>query len=155
MMFGAIFAAALAAVPTRSEPTREMKPQVECHAGEERCSGAWIQGAVDTAAASGGGRVTVPVGEWETGPIRLRSNVELNLEEGATLRFSEDPSDYLPAVETSWQGTETRNLSPLVYANGATNVSITGKGVLKTCNAAWDRWHQAKKSRRGILRCPT
>ncbi len=148
MMLGAIFAAVLAAVPTRSEPTREMKPQVECHAGEERRSGAWIQGAVDNAAANGGGRVTVPEGEWKTGPIRLRSNVELNLEEGATLRFSEDPSDYLPEVETSWQGTETRNLSPLVYANGATNVSITGKGVLKTCNAAWDRWHQAKKSRR-------
>ena len=69
MMLGAIFAAVLAAVPTRSEPTREMKPQVECHAGEECRSGAWIQGAVDNAAANGGGRVTVPEGEWKT--IRL------------------------------------------------------------------------------------
>ena len=43
-----------------------------------------IQGEIDRVAAEGGGRVAVPPGEHLTdGPIRLRSNIELHLEEGA------------------------------------------------------------------------
>ena len=63
-----------------------------------------IQGEIDAVAAKGGGRVIVSAGEhFSDGPIRLRSNVELHLEEGAKLVFSDDPAKYLPAVPTSWE----------------------------------------------------
>ncbi len=107
-----------------------------------------FQGEIDAACRAGGGRVTVPPGVWDTGPIHLRSNVELHVEEGATLRFSGNPSDYLPKVATSWQGEEMKNLSPLVYAAFATNVAITGRGRLTTDNAAWDRWHRDNRNGR-------
>lgn len=107
-----------------------------------------FQREIDAAHDAGGGCVTVHAGVWDTGPLHLRSNVELHLEEGATLRFSENPDDYLPKVATSWQGEEMKNLSPLVYAAFATNVAITGRGLLTTGNAAWNRWFKENKTRR-------
>lgn len=49
---------------------------------------------------------------------------------GSLIRFSTDPSDYLPAVYSRWQGIEFMNYSPLVYAYGQTNIAVTGAGVL-------------------------
>ena len=89
-----------------------------------------IQKMVDDVAAEGGGRVVIPAGEWETGAIHLRSNIELHLDDGANLVFSENPKDYLPAVRTSWEGVECMGYSPLIYAYGCTNVAVTGKGTL-------------------------
>ena len=75
-----------------------------------------IQAAVDTCAQAGGGTVLIPAGEWPTGPIHLKSNIHLKLEEGATLRFSQRFADYLPVVFTRWEGMECYNYSPLIYA---------------------------------------
>ena len=99
-----------------------------------------LQERIDAVAAAGGGRVTVPAGEWETGPLHLRSNVELHLEEGAVLRFSDKAADYLPAVEVSWEGVECINYSPLIYAYGCTNVAITGGGTLAPRIGGWLPW---------------
>src|SRR5688500_10316169 len=57
--------------------------------------GAAIARAIDTCADAGGGRVLIPPGRWFTGPIHLRSNIDLHLAEGATVRFSSDPTDFL------------------------------------------------------------
>ena len=54
--------------------------------------------------AAGGGRVVVPRGTWTSGAIHLRSNCELHLADGAEIVFSQDPSDYLPAVPTTAYG---------------------------------------------------
>ena len=89
---------------------------------------------------AGGGTVTVPAGAWETGPIHLASNVELHFEDGADVLFTDDLEAYLPAVETSWEGVECLNWSPLVYANGATNVAVTGRGVLHPRMGRWEGW---------------
>lgn len=103
-----------------------------------------FKSAISAAAAVGNneevGRVVVPPGEWETGPLHLKSNVELHLEEGSVLRFSDRIADYLPAVEVSWEGVECINYSPLVYAYGATNVAITGKGTLAPRIDGWVPW---------------
>ncbi len=72
--------------------------------------------------------------------IRLKSNVELHLEEGAKIVFSDDPAKYLPVVPTSWEGVECLNYSPLVYAYGCTNVAITGKGMLAPKMDFWRTW---------------
>ena len=100
---------------------------------------------IERVSAAGGGRVTVPAGTWRTGKIHLKSNVELHLEEGATLLFTDDPQAYLPAVLTSWEGVECYNYSPLVYALGATNVAITGKGRLEAEMGTWKAWGGNRK----------
>ncbi|GAE84917.1 polygalacturonase [Bacteroides reticulotermitis JCM 10512] len=89
---------------------------------------------------AGGGRVVVPAGEWLTGPIHFLSNVNLYLEEGAVLLFSDNPSDYLPAVMTSWEGMECYNYSPLLYAFNCENIAITGRGMLKPKMETWRTW---------------
>lgn len=96
-------------------------------------------------AAKGGGRVTVPAGCWKTGRIELKSNVELHLEDGAELLFTDDPQAYLPVVLTSWEGVECYNYSPLVYALDATNVAITGKGRLVAEMGTWRTWGGTRK----------
>ena len=96
-----------------------------------------IQKRVDSCAAAGGGRVVVPSGTWKTGPIHLRSNVELHLEEGARLVFSGNPDDYRPLVRSSFAGIECMTLSPLIYAYGCTNVALTGKGTIAPEMDVW------------------
>ncbi|MGH3167175.1 MAG: glycoside hydrolase family 28 protein [Trebonia sp.] len=91
---------------------------------------AGIAAAIAACHAAGGGQVLVPVGNWRTGAIHLRSGVELHVATGATLLFSTDPRAYLPVVFSRWQGIELYNYSPLIYANGQRNISITGGGVL-------------------------
>ncbi len=98
--------------------------------------------AIAAAAEAGGGRVVVPPGEWLTGPIHLKSNVELHLADGAKVVFTDDPADYEPAVPTTWEGVELLNYSPLVYAYGCTNVSITGSGMLAPRMGKWRTWFQ-------------
>ena len=102
------------------------------------CTEAFAKAIADCSQA-GGGRVVVPAGKWHTGPIHLRSNVELHIEDGAVLDFSDDLEDYLPAVMSSWEGLECLNYSPLVYAYCCTNVAITGKGSLVPRMKKWER----------------
>lgn len=99
-----------------------------------------IADAIDKASAAKGGTVIIPKGEWITGKVHLKSNVNLHLEEGAVLLFSSDPADYLPAVHTTWEGMECYNYSPLVYALNCKNVGITGKGELKASMETWEKW---------------
>jgi len=93
----------------------------------------------------GGGRVVVPKGEWLTGPIHFKSNCNLFLSEGATVRFSSNPKYYLPAVEVSWEGLECMNYSPLLYAYKCDNVAITGKGTLSPDMDTWKTWFKRPK----------
>ncbi len=108
--------------------------------------------AVAAATAAGGGVVDVPAGSWLTGPIHLASNIELHIEDGATVLFSTDFADYgysaadggapstVPLVPTRWEGLDVMNGSPLVYCLNCTNVAITGTGTLYGQGAAWWGW---------------
>lgn len=90
-----------------------------------------ITAAIAACHDAGGGRVVVPAGEWRVdGPIHLRSNVNLHVQAGATIRFSTDATDYLPQVLTRFEGTELMNFSPLVYAYQQENIAVTGEGTL-------------------------
>jgi polygalacturonase len=87
--------------------------------------------AIDQLNVAGGGRVVLSDGTWwMNGPIHLKSNIHVHLEDGATVRFNPDPDLYLPMVLTRWEGTEIYNYSPLIYAYQAVNVAITGKGMI-------------------------
>ncbi len=109
-------------------------------AGEQASSTEAIAKAIGACTAAGGGHVVVPRGVWATGAIRLRSNVDLHLEPGAELRFSTDPKDYLPPVFVRWAGLECYNYSPLVFAEGCTNIAITGAGTLEGQGRPWWGW---------------
>jgi len=89
-----------------------------------------INRLINQCSKRGGGTVIIPAGTFHTGPITLKSNVNLHLEEGATLKFSNNPNDYVPFVKTRWEGMDVINYRPLIYANGAENIAVTGKGVL-------------------------
>ncbi len=108
------------------------------------CSGdictAAISAAITHVAEHGGGRVTVPAGEWLTGQIHLRSNVDLHFEKGAHVTFSSDPEDYLPVVFTVYEGIRCYNYSPLIYGHRLENVAVTGEGVLDGNGPVWWRW---------------
>lgn len=104
-----------------------------------------IAKAIAKANKMGGGTVVIPKGEWLTGKIHFKSNVNLHLDEGAVLLFSEDPKDYLPAVNSTWEGYECLNYSPLVYAYQCKNIAITGKGELKAKMDVWKQWFKRPK----------
>lgn len=108
--------------------------------------------AVDACAKAGGGRVVVPAGEWQTGPIHLRDNVCLYLSEGATVRPVDNPDLYLPAVPTSWEGMECYNYSPLIYAYGCENVGIAGPGTIAPHMGLWKKWFKRPKAHMDALK---
>ena len=108
--------------------------------------------AIEACHRAGGGRVVVPAGEWFTGPIHLKSHVNLFLEEGAVVRFSDNPNDYLPAVMTSWEGLECYNYSPLIYAFECENVGISGKGTLAPVMGTWRTWFKRPEAHLNALR---
>lgn len=106
--------------------------------GQTDCTAA-IRQAIEACAAAGGGRVLVPAGEFLTGAIHLKSNVNLHLADNATLRFHTDPKSYLPVVRTRWEGTECMNYSPFIYAFEQENIAVTGNGTLDG-QASDDNW---------------
>ena len=111
-------------------------------AGDANDSTEAIRKAIEACHAAGGGRVIVPPGLFLTGAINLKSNVNLYLSEGATLKFSTDPAKYLPVVFTRFEGTECMNFSPFIYAFEQENIAITGTGLLdgSASNENWWRW---------------
>lgn len=113
--------------------------------GNKQKTSAAIDRAIAKANALGGGIVVIPKGEWLTGKLHLKSNVNLHLEKDAVLLFSEDPADYLPAVHSTWEGMECYNYSPLIYAYNCTNVAITGEGELKAKMKIWKEWFARPK----------
>jgi unsaturated rhamnogalacturonyl hydrolase len=113
--------------------------------GRRDCTAA-IAKAIAAAVQAGGGRVIVPAGEYLTGPIHLKSKVNLHLDGGATLKFTTDPNAYLPAVLTRFEGMECWNYSPLIYAYEQQDIAITGEGVLdgQASDENWWRWKGRK-----------
>ena len=108
-----------------------------------------IAAAIAACAAAGGGRVVVPAGKFLTGPIHLRSNVELHLADAAEVIFSDRFEDYLPPVLVRLGGVEIYNYSPLIYARDCTNIAVTGRGRLNGNAKAWWDW-QRRETRRSF-----
>ena len=97
--------------------------------GTTDCTAAFRR-AIDQCAKAGGGKVVVPEGAYLTGAIHLKSNVNLEVSEGATIKFSQNPKDFLPVVFSRWEGVELFNYSPFIYAFEQQNIAVTGKGTL-------------------------
>jgi len=95
-----------------------------------------IADAIAEAAEKGGGTVVIPRGIWLTGPIELKSNINLHLEDGALVLFS-DNKDLYPLVETSFEGLNTVRCQSPLSGNNLENIAITGKGVIDGNGNAW------------------
>ncbi|WP_379964339.1 glycoside hydrolase family 28 protein [Epilithonimonas sp. UC225_85] len=99
--------------------------------------------AIDETSQKGGGTVVVPRGIWMTGPIVLKNNINLHLEDGAMIIFSRDFNDY-PLVDVSFEGLNTTRCQSPISAKGATNIAITGNGVI---DGSGDAWRYVKKGK--------
>ncbi|MUP37767.1 glycoside hydrolase family 28 protein [Labilibaculum euxinus] len=99
--------------------------------------------AIKHVAGKGGGKVIIPRGIWITGPIILKSNINLHAEAGALVLFSTN-KDLYPLVNASFEGLNTvRCLSP-IQGNGLRNVAITGSGVF---DGSGEVWRMVKRSK--------
>jgi polygalacturonase/lysophospholipase L1-like esterase len=109
--------------------------------GQKDCTEAFRK-AIAACTKAGGGRVLVPAGSFLTGAISLRSNVNLHVSAGATIKFSQDPAKYMPLVFTRFEGMELMNYSPFIYAFEQENIAITGEGTLdgQSDEAHWWPW---------------
>jgi len=102
-----------------------------------------IQSAIDAIHRKGGGVVLIPRGLWLTGPIVLKSRVNLHLADGALLQFTDDHTHY-PLVKGNWEGLpQMRNQSP-ISASNTTDIAITGKGII---DGNGDGWRMVKKEK--------
>ena len=99
--------------------------------------------AINHVSTQGGGTVNVPSGIWLTGPIVLKSNINLHLEQGALILFSPD-YDLYPVVQTVYEGSNTYRCQSPISGNGLENIAITGKGAI---NGSGDAWRPLKKSK--------
>ncbi len=105
-----------------------------------------LQARIDSVSAAGGGRVALEQREYVlNGSLRLKSGVELHVPQGAVLRFSGEPDDFLPVVPTRWEGTELMGRSAMIYTNGQHDVSITGGGTIDACGGKMARGGMASE----------
>jgi polygalacturonase len=95
-----------------------------------------INRAIEACSQSGGGTVVIPAGIWLTGPIHMRSHVNLHAAKGALVVFSGKFEDY-PLIVSAYEGLRTvRCTSPLTGEN-LENIAITGEGVFDGSGDAW------------------
>jgi len=92
--------------------------------------------AIDALSKKGGGMLIVPKGIWMTGPIVLKSNINLHAAEGALVIFSPDKSLY-SLVETVFEGNSTARCISPIYGKDLNNIAITGKGIFDGTGEAW------------------
>ncbi len=110
--------------------------------GAELCTEAFAK-AIDSLSAMGGGKVLVPAGIWYTGPIELKSNINLHLAEDAVILFSPDQSLY-KIIDTSYEGLDAKRCQSPISAFNQTNVAITGKGAIDGNGHHWRALKKAK-----------
>ncbi len=80
-----------------------------------------IQAAINFIAEKGGGRLSFYVGRYLTGGLELKSNVTIELHEGAVLVASSNINDYM----------QFENERALLFGKNLKNVNIIGKGVIE------------------------
>ncbi|MBR1484239.1 MAG: glycoside hydrolase family 28 protein [Prevotella sp.] len=96
--------------------------------------------AISRLSKQGGGRVVVPEGVWLTGPIMLKDNIELHLQQGALLCFSPDKRLYLD------KNASAKRVYPCIRASKRRNIAITGRGVIDGGGQQWRPVKRVKMS---------
>ncbi len=113
--------------------------------GKTECTEAFAA-AIKELSSKGGGHVIVPRGVWKTGPIELKSNIDLHLAKGATILFSENKELY---VQKDKPRDGSVKCNALLRASKCENIGITGKGVIDGQGFIWRPIKQKKVVRDG------
>ncbi len=96
-----------------------------------------INATINAANAAGGGMVVIPAGTFLSGPITMRSNVNLYISAGATLQMMPyGNGNGQPAGSYPNNGT-TDAYTHLIYGSGLTNIEISGSGTIEGNGTAW------------------
>ncbi len=114
--------------------------------GKTSCTGAF-KAAIDEAAGAGGGHVIVPDGIWLTGPVVLKSGVDLHLEDNAVIIFSKSKEEY-PLIVTDYEGIRRIRTVSQISAENAENIAITGGGIINGNGHLWRPVKQFKMTGR-------
>ena len=96
-----------------------------------------IKEAIEKLSAGGGGTLFFPAGTYVTGPIVLKSNITVDIEAGATIKFSDDMSEYTPFVEMRYEGVVMNSFVPMFYAYEQENITIKGEGTIDGNGKKW------------------
>jgi len=102
-----------------------------------------FKNAIRALSEKGGGKLVVPRGIWFTGPIELKSNINLHLDKGSVILFSPDFNLY-PIVHVIFEGLDTRRCQSPLSGKNLENVAITGEGSI---NGSGQAWRPLKKSK--------
>lgn len=97
-----------------------------------------IDAAIEDCSRKGGGVVLIPPGLWSTGPIVLRSGVNLHVDRAAILQFSAD-KDLYPIIAGNWEGHPAARCQSPISGTDLENIAITGGGIIDGNGDAW-RW---------------
>ena len=97
--------------------------------------------AVGALANRGGGRLVVPAGIWRTGPIELKSHIELYVDKNAVIVFDPDQSLY-PIIDTNFEGLDVRRCVSPINATKAQDIAITGGGII---DGSGEDWREVKR----------
>lgn len=104
-----------------------------------------IQKAIDVCSRAGGGIVAFKPGTYVTGSIFIKSNVHLRIDAGVLLLGSQNLTDY-PEIDTRIAGVEMPWPAALINIIDATNVAVTGKGIVNARGKfCWDKYWAMRK----------
>lgn len=106
-----------------------------------------FRAAIEKCAADGGGTVLVPRGFWYSGPIELKSNINLYLQKGAVIFFSSHVEKY-PLISTNFEGFFMWRCQSPIYGHDLENVAITGNGIINGNGRKWRPLKEWKMARR-------
>lgn len=95
-----------------------------------------INQAINACNKNGGGTVLIPSGLWLTGPVILKSNVELHTETGAVVLFTAERNAY-PLILSSFEGVNAARCQSPISADGLENIAITGNGIFDGSGQVW------------------
>ncbi len=110
--------------------------------GSTKCTEAFAK-AIDACSNAGGGVVLVPAGMWLTGPVSLKSHVNLHMNSGALIQFTGNKDDY-PLVQSYYEGVSAVRCQSPVTGLNLEDIAITGSGVIDG-NGGY--WRQVKKDK--------
>lgn len=121
--------------------------------GKTDCRSAFAKAIKKASHLKDGGKIIVPEGTYYIkGPIVLASNICIELQKGAVLKFAPEEK-YYPIVNTSWEGTFLYNYSPFIYGYGVHDVAIVGEGTIDgNAMTSFATWRSKQKKAQQLSR---